>query len=115
MRLISFALTEPQFIDQSKDVTRRLGWTVLKAGDHLMGCRKIQGRRNGEPIVKLGEIIVHTTRREALNLITPDEVRREGFPDRTPEWFIEFFCDTHADCTPNTIITRIAFRYAHPK
>lgn len=115
MRLISFALTEPQFLAQTKDVTRRLDWTVLKIGEHLMGCRKIMGRTRGEPIVKLGEIIVHTLRREALKAITPGDVRREGFPDWTPSQFIEFFCDTHAKCDPDTIITRISFRYAHPK
>ena len=34
-RNISFALTTPQFLDGSKDVTRRNGWLMLKTGDIL--------------------------------------------------------------------------------
>ena len=33
MRNISFSLTEEQFLNGSKDVTRRLGWLFLKPGD----------------------------------------------------------------------------------
>ena len=29
-RLISFSMTEPQFVDGSKDVTRRMGWLRLR-------------------------------------------------------------------------------------
>jgi capsid protein len=50
MRNISFSMTESQFLDGSKDVTRRLGWLTLQAGDHLMACRKCQGLKPGEKI-----------------------------------------------------------------
>ncbi len=48
MRNISFSLTERQFMDKSKTVTRRLGWKFLKPGDRLMGCRKCMGLKPGD-------------------------------------------------------------------
>jgi hypothetical protein len=71
------------------------------------------GRRNGEPLVKLRKIIVHSVTRERLDLISKREVEREGFPEMTPFEFVQFFCKSHRGCTPQTIITRIAFRYAN--
>lgn len=116
MKNISFMLTPSQFLDGSKTVTRRLGWETLKVGDHLMGCEKCQGRRNGEPLVRLGELVVITVRREPLRRMLDDpnyglvECKREGFPTMTPAEFVALFCKSHADCTPETIITRIEFR-----
>lgn len=40
MRRMSFMLTETQYVDGSKDVTRRLGWLTLKPGDKFMGVNK---------------------------------------------------------------------------
>ena len=37
MKRISFSMTEPQFVDRTKTVTRRLGWRNLKPGEHLLG------------------------------------------------------------------------------
>lgn len=116
MRNISFMLTPSQFLDGSKTVTRRLGWEYLKAGDHLMGCEKCQGRRNGEPLVRLGECVVVTVRREPLRRMLddpnygPGECKREGFPNMTPAEFVAFFCESHDGCTPDTTVTRIEFR-----
>lgn len=39
-RLMSFAMTTPQFIDRSKTVTRRFGWWLLKNGDEI--CNRIE-------------------------------------------------------------------------
>ena len=39
------------------------------------------GLRKGQRIVRLGLIEIVSTRAEPLNAITPDDVRREGFPD----------------------------------
>jgi hypothetical protein len=39
-RNISFFLTKRQFLDRSKDVTRRLGWNWVKPGDVLCGIEK---------------------------------------------------------------------------
>ena len=116
MRNISFSLTEPQFMDKSKDVTRRLNWKQLKPGDRLMGCRKCMGLKPGESIFRLGEIEVVSVRQEPLNRMTADaayghaESIREGFPEMTGGQFVEMFCK-HMAATPQTIVTRIEFRH----
>lgn len=109
-RNISFSMTEPQFTDGSKDVTRRMGWKNLKPGDLLMACRKCMGLKRGEKIHRLGLIRVVSARREPLNVITPIEVVRDGFPDMSVEEFIKFFCAGHRGCTPESTITRIEFQ-----
>lgn len=116
MRNISFSLTEEQFLNESKDVTRRLGWAFLKPGDYLMGCRKCMGLKPGESIVRLGEIEVVSVRLEPLLRMTADasyghaEAIREGFPHMTGGQFVEMFC-SHMKATPDTIVTRIEFRH----
>jgi hypothetical protein len=116
MKSISFSLTEPQFLDGSKDVTRRLGWLKLKAGDRLRAVRKAMGLKKGEHQHVLGEIEVVSVRREPLfNLVMSavyevNDVRREGFQQMTGQQFIEFFCKSHRGCKPSTVVTRIEFR-----
>lgn len=113
---MSFALTKQQYSDGSKDVTRRLGWLKLKAGDHFMGVEKGMGLKPGELIVRLGPSLVIATRREPLLRMIEEpvygffEVEREGFPHLSPNQFVDFFCSTHKGCTPETVITRIEFR-----
>ncbi len=95
MRNMSFALTTAQFIDGSKDVTRRLGWELLKVGDRLMGCEKCQGIKAGG-LVRLGEIeILHVSRQPLRYMIDvpkwgTEEASREGFPEMTGEQFVQF-------------------------
>lgn len=119
MRNISFSLTEEQFLNGTKDVTRRLGWLNLKAGDRLMACRKCMGLKPGESIVRLGEIEVVSVRREPLNRMSADaaygraEAIREGFPQMTGGQFVEMFCE-HMKATPATVVTRIEFRRIKP-
>lgn len=108
-RNISFSMTGRQFLDGSKDVTRRMGWLRLQTGDKLMACRKCMGLKPGEKIVRLGEIVVLSVRRERLDAITLDDVRREGFPGMTQAEFIAFFCKGHKGCEPDSIVTRIEF------
>lgn len=114
-RNISFMLTTPQFLDGSKDVTRRIGWLHIKAGDILCGVEKSQGLGKGGKIKRLGMIKVVDVRREPLREMTDcrvygwEESRREGFPDMTPEQFVTFFCKSHKHCTPDSIVTRIEF------
>lgn len=125
MKAISFSLTERQFLDGSKDVTRRLGWLKLKAGDRLRAVRKAMGLKKGEKLHVLGEIEIVSVRRERLDHLTKtiaygyNEVIREGFPEMGPRAFVAFFCKSHRGfrlgtakkgCTPETIITRIEFR-----
>jgi hypothetical protein len=121
MRNISFALTTEQFKARTKTVTRRLGWLMLKPGDVLMACRKCQGLKPGQKIERLGTIRVVSVRREKLLAITDDldygftETALEGFqaphPCFWPSYFVEFFCRSHAGCTPETVVTRIEYEY----
>ena len=108
-RNISFALTTPQFLDGSKDVTRRMGWKSLKAGDILCAVKKGMGLKPGEKIERFGMLRVISVHLEPLCAITQGDLAREGFPNMTPAWFIEFFCASHKGCTPSTEITRIEF------
>lgn len=109
-RLMSVALTEQQVRDRSKSVTRHLGWRFLRPGDRLTLCRKVMGRKPGEALVRIAEVEVMDVRREPLSAIYPADVAREGFQHLSREDFIEFFCE-HMRCTPETEVTRIAWRY----
>lgn len=116
-RNISFSLTTPQFLAGTKDVTRRVGWEFLRAGDILCAVEKIV-RRAGERIKRLGMIRVVDVRREKLNLMCADlsygeaECIREGFPPpgeySDPTQFVLWFAEGHR-CLPSSIITRIEF------
>ena len=92
MRNMSFSQTTPQFLDETKDITRRLGWLFLEAGDLVMAIEKGQGLKKGEKVKRLGVIEIVSVRRERLDAITQEEVVREGYPDWTPQRFIEHFC-----------------------
>lgn len=105
---MSFALTTQQFLDDTKDITRRLGWTKLKAGDLVMACEKCMGLGLGGKIVHLGVIRIISVRREPLSAITKEDCAREGFPNLSPKEFVAMFCK-HMKCKPETIVTRIEF------
>jgi hypothetical protein len=108
---MSVALTESAVVDRTKTVTRRLGWLMLKRGDVLTLCRKVMGRKPGEPLVRIVDVEVVSVIRQRLDQITARDVRREGFPEMTPGEFVEFFCRTHKGCTPETEVTRIKWQY----
>lgn len=109
MRMMSFALTMPQFRDGTKDVTRRLGWTFLRPGMRLRAVVRGMGLKRGEHPEPLGDIEVVSVRRETLGSIRPLDCRREGFGHLSPEQFVAMFC-RHMRCTPATVVTRIEFR-----
>lgn len=109
-RLMSVTLTEDAVIDRTKTVTRRLGWRMLKPGDRLTLCRKVMGRRKGDPLVRLAEVEVVAVGRECLEDIDDGEAAREGFPEKTGAEFVDFFCE-HMRCKPGTTVTRIEWRY----
>ncbi|OMC07091.1 hypothetical protein A5734_03735 [Mycolicibacterium fortuitum] len=69
------------------------------------------GRKKGEPLVRIVDVEVVSVRRERLDAITFAEVAREGFPDMTPREFVAFFCDSHKGCRPDSVVTRIEWRY----
>lgn len=110
-RLMSVSLTEPQVRARAKTVTRRAGWLMLQPGDRLTLCRKVMGRRKGEPLDRITDVEVVSVRRECLDAITAADVAAEGFPDWTPAEFVSFFCGTHKGCTPDSDVTRIEWRY----
>lgn len=109
-RLMSVALTEQAVRDQHKTVTRRLGWLALTPGTRLTLCRKVMGRRKGEPLVRICDVEVISVRREPLDAITEQDVAAEGFAGQTPQEFVGFFCE-HMRCDPTTEVTRIEWRY----
>ncbi len=109
-RNISFAMTTKQVLGQTKDVTRRFGWWFLKPGDKLTGVKKSMGLRKGEKVKRLCDIEVVSVRSEPLNAITQGDVVREGFPDWTPDQYVQLIVG-HYKCDPAKSINRIEFRY----
>jgi hypothetical protein len=110
MRNMSFALTTRQYRERTKTVTRRDAWRFLKPGDRFMGVEKAMGLKRGEKIVKIEPAIVLSVREEPLKSITQEDVIREGFPDWTPQQFIDFLCKENG-CTPEKMFNRIEFEY----
>jgi hypothetical protein len=107
---MSVTLTEQAVVERRKTVTRRLGWTFLKPGDRLTLCRKVMGRKPGEPLIRLAEVEVVSVRRERLSAVTREDVEREGFPGMSPREFARFFQE-HMRCRLDDDVTRIAWRY----
>ena len=103
-------MTTDQVRNQTKDVTRRLGWLNLKEGDFLNACVKCMGLKKGEKIEVICMIQVVSVRREPVNHITASDVLREGFSAMSIAEFIDFFCKGH-HCKPETVVTRIEFEY----
>lgn len=112
MRNMSFAMTTDQFLNGTKDVTRRFGWWFLKPGDHVRAVKKAMGLRKGEKMEALGVIEIVSTRGEPLSAITQDDCRREGFPHFTPADFIKMLCD-HYGAKPEKLCNRIEFIKPH--
>ena len=110
-RLMSVAFTEDAVRARTKTVTRRKGWQNLRPGDRLTLCRKVMGRKPGEPLVRIVDVEVLDVRREPLDAITADEVALEGFPGMSPAEFItRFFVDAQK-LEPQDNVTRIEWVY----
>lgn len=110
MRNISFSLTKEAIYSRTKTVTRRLGWALLKPGDHLIAIEKGQGLKKGEKVKRICEIEVVSVAWETLRSITPSECDLEGFPGMNPGEFVEMFC-TANQCDPTVLVRRIEFKY----
>lgn len=126
-RLMSVSFTEQAVVERRKTVTRRKGWWVDKNGDRLLLhghrltlCRKVQGRKSGEPLVRLAEVEVVRVWREELGDLLRDEgwgddvgaeLAAEGFPDLTPEEFIRRYFTEAQGIYPDDYVTRIEWRY----
>jgi hypothetical protein len=129
-RLMSVAYTEQAVLDRIKTVTRRKGWWVdkhgrrlLHEGDRLTLCRKVMGRKPGEQLVRICEVVVLSVRREPLcavagpydidqnGAITWPEVTAEGFPGMDPfEFMRRFFIEPQGIGVMDDV-TRIQWRY----
>lgn len=107
---MSFFMTQTQFRERTKTVTRRMGWKFLKPGDRVLGVVKGQGLKKGEKHEPLGVIEVVHAWSEQVNWIEYEDVAKEGFPGKDRLWFIDFFCKANG-CKPRTVITRIEFKY----
>jgi len=110
-RNMSFMLTKEQVKNQTKTVTRRLGWWFLRGDEILNAVEQCQGLKKGEKIVRINLIQVVDTRPERLYEIDKIDCIAEGFPDLTPDQFIEMFCKSHRGCQPETMVNRIRFEY----
>lgn len=110
-RLMSVAMTEQAVRDRSKTVTRRKGWIFLRPGERITLCRKVMGRRPGEPLVRITDVEVVDIRREPLCAITEDDVAAEGFPGMSREEFIRRFFVEAQGIGPEDMITRIQWVY----
>lgn len=109
---MSVAHTEASVRDRTKDVTRRLGWEALRAGDDLDLCRKVMGRKAGDPLVRIARVHVVGVTWEPLDAITDEDARREGVAGvETAADFIAFYCDAFR-VEPSRQVRRIEWRYA---
>lgn len=132
-RLMSVSMTEQAVNERRKTVTRRKGWWVdkygrrlLKPGDRLVLCRKVMGRKPGEPLVRLAEVEVFSVRREPLSYVLlkhpptaprgerdygASEMVREGFPGMDPLTFIDRYFIGAQGISAADEVTRIEWRY----
>lgn len=108
---MSVAFTEQAVVERRKTVTRRKGWTFAKPGDRLTLCRKVMGRKKGEPLVRLVDVEIVSIRREPLSAITDEDVAREGFPEMGRADFINRFFVEAQGIYPHEDVTRIEWRY----
>jgi len=109
-RNMSFMLTTKQIKQETKTITRRVGWWFLKPGDILNACEKCQGLQKGERIKKLCQIRVISTKRTKLCEIDISDCICEGFPNILPLEFITMFCN-EMNCKSTTFVNRIEFQY----
>jgi hypothetical protein len=118
-RLMSVAYTEPAVRDRTKTVTRRAGWSILRPGSRLTLCRKVMGRRAGEPLVRIVDVEVIDVRREPLSDLLDaelseygtEEMKREGFPGMDPVEFVATYFTEAQGIQPDAMVTRIEWRY----
>jgi hypothetical protein len=107
---MSFALTTQQVLEQTKTVTRRIGWRFLYPGMLICAVKKAMGLQPGEKLERLAILRVIHVNREPLCNITNGDCITEGFPGLYSNDFIQMFCE-HMHCAPETEVTRIEFEY----
>ena len=132
-RLMSVAFTEAAVVERRKTVTRRKGWwldkrdrRLLTPGEHLTLCRKVMGRKAGEPLVRLVDVEVVSVTREPLytlllqgplgrgdgpSVYAAQEMVREGFPGLDPAEFVRRYFTEAQGLHVMDEVTRIEWRY----
>lgn len=113
-RNMSFALTTEQIKSKSKTVTRRFGWWFLSPGDRVWAVEKAMGLRKGESVKRLCLIEIVSTRAEKLADITPEDCVKEGFPEFSPNDFVEMLKSHFGLKDLEKPVNRIEFRYCDP-
>ena len=122
---MSVAFTEAAVRDRTKTVTRRKGWwedkngrRMVKPGDRLTLCRKVMGRKNGEPLERVAEVeVIHVQRHALSDLLAADpqeareEMRNEGVPGMDPAEFIRRYFVEAQGMDVGDFVTRIEWRY----
>lgn len=111
MRNLSFYHTQDQYRSRTKTETRRQ-WKKLwiPAGVQFMGVVKGQGLGKGGKIERIHPATVIETCWEQIDQITPASVIAEGFPEWSPEQFIEFYCDMNK-VLPYQFCARLVFKH----
>jgi hypothetical protein len=110
-RLMSVAFTEAAVVARTKTVTRRKGWLMLKPGDRLTLCRKVMGRKKGEPLVRLAEVeVVSVTRGPLCTAANLGELEREGCGHMSYGEFWERYFEPQGIASLDDV-TRIEWRY----
>lgn len=122
-RLMSVAYTEDAVRARTKTVTRRKGWwtdkhgrRLIVPGDRLTLCRKVMGRKPGEPLVRICDVeVVAVTRHTLFGLLVSadrhGEIEREGFPGMAPEEFVRRYFVEAQGMDVDDEVTRIEWRY----
>ena len=120
---MSVSMAGQAVIERRKTVTRRKGWTFLRPGDRLTLCRKVRGRKPGEPLVRLAEVEVVNVRREPLRALLGTqpfgpitdyaraEMSAEGFPGMHPLDFIDTYFVVAQVIAAYDYVTRIEWCY----
>lgn len=126
-RLMSVAFTEQAVRDRAKTVTRRKGWwadkngrPIIRPGDRITLCRKVMGRKKGEPLERICDVEVVAVSRQSLENLyyaspgqewAAAEVAAEGFPGMPGYLFVQrFFIDAQR-MKVEDMVTRIEWRY----
>ncbi len=125
---MSVAYTEDAVVERRKTVTRRKGWwrdkngrPLVAVGDRVTLCRKVMGRKPGEPLVRLVDVEVVSLRRERLAALVDktfapepgygaNEMIAEGFPGMNPWVFIDRYFVPQGIHLSDAV-TRIEWRY----
>lgn len=114
---MSVAFTEDAVRNRTKTVTRRKGWKFLEPGDRLTLCRKVMGRKPGEPLVRIVDVEVLAVHQEQLvDLMNrpeyaAEEMAREGFPGMSPHDFVNHYFVLAQGMKIADFVTRIEWRY----